>query len=389
MAQPYDTNVNYPQPADPNNNAISQSSPNPLKQDPAEEAAAQSFEWDWPTTHQRRELLAIAGSDEAKKQSPKWSFTKWAWRSNGKCGATKDRPAAERRKCLGTYRCTGCARLTRPKTDSNARKAQLNGSCFFCHHVLMDLPCSDGFIYHFDQNIGGQRYHVWEHEGTHVSHPHPPDPSTMSSAQDCEVDRQVARRHDASAHALRTGDTGPGSKPLAEIAPALANARKSRYQVEQSKLRQGLTSTVTKGGLSVLQSFDALVKKLDSPFFIDSRLHGPIFITCQTPFMEQLIGEASLAWIQDSSTGDDSSGRHGFVTDGDHSFFRSGQLLATCVFSQVLNSWAPVLYTFMNGADTNHHRPHFHHVNEGVVNSTGKKFDPKLLAHVRMATSFL
>jgi hypothetical protein len=30
--------------------------------------------------------------------------------------------------------------------------------------------------------------------------------------------------------------------------------------------------------------------------------------------------------------------------DGDHTFFQEGLLLVTCVFSLVLNAWAPVLY---------------------------------------------
>ena len=196
-----------------------------------------------------------------------------------------------------------------------------------------------------------------------------------------DIEGQVIRKLDATAHQLRTGDTGPGSKPLPMISEMLANPRVARYQVEKSQARLGIHASPAKGGLSVLHSLGQLVKRLREPFIIDSSLSGPIFFTLQTPFMQRLIGDAIEAWIEDDGDGPD-AGRHGFVTDGDHSFFRQGTLLATCVFSNVLNAWAPVLYSWIDSMDTEHHRPHFRHIFRAVVSHAGPRFEKKFLLHV-------
>lgn len=222
---------------------------------------------------------------------------------------------------------------------------------------------------------------VWEHFGDHASHDRPPG-GPLSKRQEAELDKQVIRHHEASAHQLRTGDTGPGSIPLAAISPTLANPRAARYQMAQSQSRLGISTTSpVKGGLAVLHSFGEMHKKFKTSFIIDSSLHGPIYLTMQSPFMDKLIKDAVDVWIEETETGSDEA-RHGFVTDGDHSFFRDGVLLATCVFSKVMNCWAPVLYTWIDGEDMEHHRPHFKHIFRAVAKHSGSRFERKFLLHV-------
>ena len=128
---------------------------------------------------------------------------------------------------------------------------------------------------------------------------------------------------------------------------------------------------------------------------IRSSFNGPTFFCFQTPFMQTVLSESVNFWLDngDAVTHD----RNGFVTDGDHSFFREGNLLATCAFSTVLNAWCPVLYTWISRLDTNHHRPHFHELFKLVYQSTGECFDSKLCfnvsvlglySYVRILTTF-
>ena len=115
---------------------------------------------------------------------------------------------------------------------------------------------------------------------------------------------------------------------------------------------------------------------------INSSFNGPTFFCFQTSFMQTVLSESVNFWLDngDAVTHD----RNGFVTDGDHSFFREGNLLATCAFSTVLNAWCPVLYTWISRLDTNHNRPHFHELFRLVHQSAKERFDPKLCFNVSM-----
>ncbi|KAJ3557349.1 hypothetical protein NM688_g1521 [Phlebia brevispora] len=164
---------------------------------------------------------------------------------------------------------------------------------------------------------------VWEHVGHHP-HPHPPG-GPLSQREERALDEQVARRPKASAHVLRTGSTVLGSIAIGKISPTLYNSRTARYQVQKSQARVGIQpSGSSKNSLAVAAQLAALNKKLDG-FIIDSQVHGPSFIMMQS---------AAMKWPN--------TGRHGFITDGDHSFFQSGTLLTTVAFSPVLKQWVPV-----------------------------------------------
>ena len=86
--------------------------------------------------------------------------------------------------------------------------------------------------------------------------------------------------------------------------------------------------------------------ELKQPFLVNSSIHGPIFLTFQTSLMKDFLEEAITSWVTDISEGLE-VGRHGFVTDRDHSFFQQGVLVVSCVFNSVLSAWSPVLYTWI------------------------------------------
>ncbi|KAJ7191825.1 hypothetical protein B0H12DRAFT_1082759 [Mycena haematopus] len=232
---------------------------------------------DWPTGYTRHEC-------NTGEESHKWKHNKWVWRSKGI--VQHEGNIAEVRHCLGVLR-------------------------------------------------HGQSILVWEHYGDHSTHARPPR-GTLSKAQEDQVDLQVMRRHDANAHELRTGDPGPGSIPLPEISATLTAPSSARYHLSQSQARLGLNTGSSKGGLAFLHVFGDLNKRLSTPFIIDSSLSGPIYMMFQTPFMDSILREAVETWILDLADGPEAS-RHGIVIDGDHTFFREGQLLASCAFSAVMD----------------------------------------------------
>ncbi len=310
-----------------------------------------------------------------------YAHSKWAWRSQGYY--THNGAKAERRGCLGVYRCGLCRYLVRPHTQVGGRERQLSGSCpnRRCPGVssLEELNC-DAHAWFYSISKDGGSVAVWEHCGHH-RHPRPPG-GRISPPEQEALDQQVVRRPEASVHQLRTGDAAPGSVPLAQINPRLADPRSARYEVSKSQTRLGLQPAATaKGGLAVLHDLGALTSKHGVRFIVESSFSGPTYFVLQTPFMVSIIEESVRDWVLQDMSGPD-AGRHGFVTDGDQSFFRQGTLLATCAFSTTLAQWVPVLYSWVDGLDTDHHRPHFRRLNQAILRAAGTDFEAKYLTAV-------
>ncbi|KAI0742532.1 hypothetical protein C8Q80DRAFT_1122786 [Daedaleopsis nitida] len=90
----------------------------------------------------------------------------------------------------------------------------------------------------------------------------PPPGGRMSRSEEDALDQQVTMRPEASVHQLRTGGAVPGSVPLPEINPTLANPRTARHAVGKALARVGLQpSPSAKGGLALLHDLGALQAK--------------------------------------------------------------------------------------------------------------------------------
>lgn len=335
---------------------------------------------DWPSGYELREILR-ADSDATGT----WKHNKWVWRSTG----MKNKWRKERRKCQGVIECRSCGHRIRPKTQADAMKSQINNGCpnVFCANpaALVHVSC-EAFTLHWSESRleDGQSMLYWEHHGEHEHH-RPPG-GFLSKAQENALDEQVLRRPEASAHELRTGSVVPGSIPLGEISPMLSKPSTARYHVRKSQVRVGVQpSTTGKNVATSLQHFGEVNERLNG-FIVDSKLHGPIYIMVQSSDMRDWLKEAVEDWLRADAEGP-TAGRHGFVTDGDHSFFRDGTLLTTVAFNLVLKQWVPVLYTWVASLDKAHHRVHFNRLNHGVIEAAGSRFTPALLAGVRFVMS--
>ncbi|KAF8185359.1 hypothetical protein K438DRAFT_1766002 [Mycena galopus ATCC 62051] len=344
---------------------------NLVKGEPIHHDHSASSGQEWPTGLVRIER--VKGQEDRK-----WKQNKWVWHSNGIVQHESNR--VEVRQCIGVFRCDGCGRLVRPKTNAASRKAQLSGGCKSRTCTLGAPLVHDGCearSFHFSYERDGETILVWEHRGYHSTHQRPPGGS-ISKAEEDQVDLQVLRKQEATAHELRTADTGPGSVPFPDISPALANPNAARYALGQSHLRLGITSTTFKGGIAFMNWFSELAKRLPTPWIVDSNLGTPVYISMQTPFMDDIIRECVESWILDLADGPSAS-RHGIAVDGDHAFFRGGQLLASCCYSMTSNEWIPIFYSWIDGQDISHHRPHFAWIFKAIIKHAGSRFTRKLL----------
>ncbi|KAJ7904864.1 hypothetical protein B0H13DRAFT_2334509 [Mycena leptocephala] len=258
---------------------------------------------DWPSGYVR--LERVKGVEERK-----WKANKWVWRSIGV--VQHEGYAAEKRTCMGIRQ--GCTSRT----------------CSVEQPLLHDECVASS--YHYNYARVTETTLVWEHFGDHSTHSRPPG-GKLSKFEEDEVDLQVLRKHEATAHELRTGDTGPGSTPFPDISPTLANPNAARYALGQSQARLGMVTTSSKGDLALMGGFADLGKRLSTPFIVDASVSGPVYITLQTPSMDGIIRECVESWILDLADGP-SAGRHGILVDGDHSFFRVGPLiyLVQCIY---------------------------------------------------------
>ncbi|KAF9555016.1 hypothetical protein CPC08DRAFT_766248 [Agrocybe pediades] len=350
--------------------------PSPMDSDStASNGDTDSDEFDWPQGDHVREVLAGT-------ESRTWNQMKWQFRSHGTANY-RGIAGVEVCVCLGLLRCGSCSRPLRPKTDPNARRNQLDSGCALCGKRAMYQETCNARTYNWKTLRDDGVYKVWEHSGVHEHDRVPDGPVTAQERK--QVDKQVGRNISASAHKLRTGDGAPGSVPLAQISPKLANPRVARYEITQSKLRQGISAVnASSGSISFLKSISSFQEELSERFILHSRMYDPTFIMLQSAFMKEMLTGSVTAWNDERGEGVHRA-RHGLITDGDHSFFKEGVLLTTVVFNSVMAAWVPVLYTWILKQDTSHHRPHFKEISQTIVQfiqQNGFAFETKYLLHV-------
>jgi hypothetical protein len=144
---------------------------------PLDSTISPSFEYtveqtSWPEGSQLRKRLRFHEPDG-------WAHSNWSWRSNGYIdhpGSLHPRQdKAECRHCLGALKCQGCGKILRPCTKSADMRAQLDRPCpdLTCGDVLQWFKC-EARSYRFAADEGGMQYSIWEHTGSHLSHPRPP-----------------------------------------------------------------------------------------------------------------------------------------------------------------------------------------------------------------------
>lgn len=307
----------------------------------------------------------------------------------------------ERRLCLGVLQCTQCHQSARPRVNGGALRDQIRDGCTVLRcgaRPLLHIDCPDAYTLQWKVVEGEDTYLIWEHHGHHA-HDFPPG-GALSPTQLEQLDQQVAQRPDASAHQLRTGTVSRGSVPLGKIDASLADPRKARNAVDQSRERLGMQPESRKGGFAFLKALHKLFEEtIPKPFLVASGLAQPTFLTLQTAFMKKILSEAVDDWKDSTADGTNQGlmevqiGRLGCVTDADHSYFRQGNVVTTCAFSLKIVQWVPVLYTWALHLDSDHYQVHFRRLNHDLIEAAGVSqlvpFNRRLLSGVRIPSGQL
>lgn len=125
----------------------------------------------WPEGHHTHKAI--------HNQLPhNFGHSEWAWRLNGylekpeSIGSKMNK--AERRHCLGVLQCQDCEQLVRPNTKTDDMRAQVVKGCLDeCGGELVQITC-EVWCYLWVVEEDGVQYAIWEHTGSHCSHPRPP-----------------------------------------------------------------------------------------------------------------------------------------------------------------------------------------------------------------------
>ncbi|KAJ3517777.1 hypothetical protein NMY22_g13888 [Coprinellus aureogranulatus] len=335
-------------------------------------------EHNFPDGFDRRKFIK---GDEVKGV---WNFSKWVLRSRGSRKWQGD-SKAQMSECLGLFWCTKCRVPFRPKTKDPDRKAQLTDFCIECGdgRLTASTPQCPAKTYTYTYHDVDEEYRVWEHVGFH-NHPRPPDDGYFSSREKVQIVDVVQRNPTTNAARLRKhGGDAPGSQPLTKVSRALHDQNRLRYQKSLAQQKLGFTSNVVvKGGFSFLSKLFHLNSTLDEPFIVDSGFHDICFFQMQTQYMRDAIARTVDDWLKMDPKKDT---KHGLITDGNHSFYKTGVLLTTGIFDLKTLVWIPVLYTWVHDVDEAHHLPHFRKLNSIIIDrlkELGKSLEYKHLLNV-------
>ncbi|PPQ81362.1 hypothetical protein CVT26_014503 [Gymnopilus dilepis] len=339
--------------------------------------------FDWPQGFQRRRY--IVGQEPSN-----WNHSKWQWHSNGY--TKRHGCSAEVRICLGVIQCANpdCRNLLRPNTHAASRTRQLDGNCI---NKLCRLPSRLKYIqclaksYHYRAEHDGISYSVWEHEGTH-SHPQPPPkgrriniPARRTTTEPQHLTHTLPRS--LSPPVLTKPATG--FSHLNNLSPAASDHERSPSQISPRD-RVSFPSGPGEKFTSCLANISEVQEELDSPFLVESSFAGPTYLVFQTSFMRRYLEEFVETHYLKSQEFSTALPLFITITDANRTLFKEGVFDATCIFDMTMFTWVPVSYTWARQHDTAHHKPHFRHLNQCIIDyirAAGSKieFDSKFVTH--------
>jgi len=146
----------------------------------------------WPEGSQIRK--EIRNSEPAG-----WNYSMWSWRSisniNRPGSLYPKANKAESRSCLGVLQCHSCDALVRPHTGVSDMKEQLGLGCPemklpTCGMTLKWVKCEARAL-SFGMEEDGVEYSIWEHTGSHHSHPRPPPGRRPPASARAQIDIDV------------------------------------------------------------------------------------------------------------------------------------------------------------------------------------------------------
>jgi hypothetical protein len=308
---------------------------------------------------------------QTKRLLQHWA-TKGNSSDNGKGSVHSPTPAGGKvtnKKCLGVLECQECGAITRPQVNFNGLQKQLSTPCTVigCGGAQKHVPClSRSYLIQYGQ-IGDDtmtsRYHYIN--GTDHMHSRIPTVARTTAYEDKKFQAAYENCPRATATQMMAGAPAPkGFGPgAAELGQKFANRDYTGYRLrwEQKKDGNGLLSafgTFNKLGNWKQQHPSVLCKE-----FISDNM---VCLSLQTEWMRQQA-------IPNMSSVD--SPLHGILSDAAHKYWEdpNGRLIVSSVFSPVIQKWVPLLFTYANGATTEHYEYHFLILIEGIIQTASER----------------
>ncbi|KAJ3925681.1 MAG: hypothetical protein NXY57DRAFT_948889 [Lentinula lateritia] len=288
----------------------------------------------------------------------------WSYRSRGIKGGSItalnwQEGLTTERKCQGVFACDTCKirKLRAPTRDDKISAMKANPPvCSVCGGYMVHHSCAVR-----------SRLYKWR-DGVHYvnggSHDHgrPDQVLHLTAQQEFDFIDLVRRHPQATPSALAYGVSGPDGRPdvaAHEIAQPLINPDRvaKEAHIVQNVLRgQHGASGEASDFFQKLKDFRA-----EHPDFILCAQVDPIgIISVASPWMRARFGE--LSQFTDDAV-------NGIVSDAAHGFWkkRTDLLIISSVYNERLRCWTPGIFSYADGATSEHYRRHFLAANQIVV----------------------
>ncbi|KIK58866.1 hypothetical protein GYMLUDRAFT_245649 [Collybiopsis luxurians FD-317 M1] len=261
------------------------------------------------------------------------------------------------KKCLGVIACSNesCGAIFRPHVSPEDLAKQQVSFCSHCTEQarLEYHPCeSHSYLIrygHIGNDISTLRYQYIN--GPPHSHSCIPDVACTTAAEDKRFKATYESCPKATPTQMMAGAPAPnGYGPgAAELGHKFRNQDYTGYLLWHLHARDGNGPTSAFGVFNKLGEWKALHPDVFPQDFTSSDM---VCISLQTEWMQQQVL---------TDMGDVEDPLHGILSDAAHKYWEdpNGCLTVSSTFSPLLVQWVPVLFTYANGATTDHYQYHF------------------------------
>lgn len=261
-----------------------------------------------------------------------------------------------KRVCLGILKCVTkeCPTIVRPQTKPEYIDRQLLAKCR-CGAAMEHYTCNiTAEVWKYNDGVH------YIHSGIH-RHPRPTHVLHLSKSEEESFQAIVEAHPKAGPLALLVGVPtlrGPGTS-VGDISDLLLNTDRIRKERQKAKKKGG-----AQGVDSFLDNFQEFTRE-NPDFVIYSEIGNITMIVMQSHFMASHLVRHTFT----------DNALNGIISDAAHGYWlnRKCLLIISSCYSQDLFCWVPVIFTFANGASSEHYKIHFLALFQRIAHEAEKK----------------